>query len=104
MIIGLPVDPTDLGNMADYILQILHDSITKKYLDKFLLFRNESDFTPGCDCGPLSYVCSSQKEERPVLLGIGCLEFITEPESPLLLELQPSHCLPQGATIGTDDT
>lgn len=30
MIIGLPVDPTDLGNMADYILQILHDSILKK--------------------------------------------------------------------------
>lgn len=28
MVIGIP-DPTDLGNMTDYILQILHDSVTK---------------------------------------------------------------------------
>lgn len=47
---------------------------------------------------------SSQKEERSVLLGVGSLEFVTEPEPPLLLELQPAHRLPQGATICTDDT
>lgn len=51
-----------------------------------------------------SYVFSSQKEEWPVLLGVGSLEFVAEPESPLLLELQPAHRLPQGATICTDDT
>lgn len=51
-----------------------------------------------------SYVFSGQKEEWSVLLGVGCLEFVAEPEPPLLLELQPAHCLPQGATICTDDT
>lgn len=55
-------------------------------------------------CSSMSYVFSSQKEERSVLLSIGCLEFITEPESPLFLKLQPAHCLPQRATICTDDT
>lgn len=46
----------------------------------------------------------SQKEERSVLLGVGSLEFVAEPEPPLLLELQPAHRLPQGTTICTDDT
>lgn len=45
-----------------------------------------------------------QEEERSVLLGVGSLEFIAEPEPPLLLQLQPAHRLPQGATICTDDT
>lgn len=47
---------------------------------------------------------SCQEEEWSVLLGIGCLEFVTESESPLLLQLQPTHCLPQGATICTNHT
>lgn len=51
-----------------------------------------------------SNVFPCQKEERSVLLGIGCLEFIAEPEPPLLLELQPAHRLPEGASICTDDT
>lgn len=55
-------------------------------------------------CFSLSNVFSRQKEEWPVLLGIGCLEFIAEPEPPLLLKLQPAHRLPEGASICTDDT
>lgn len=55
-------------------------------------------------CISLSYVFSRQKEERSVLLGVGCLEFVTEPEPPLVLEFQPAHRLPEGASIRTDDT
>lgn len=47
---------------------------------------------------------SSQKEERPVFLGVGSLEFVAKSEPPLFFELQPAHRLPQGATICTDDT
>lgn len=50
-----------------------------------------------------SYVLSRQKEDWSVLLGIGCLELITEPEPPLFLELQPADRLPEGASIRTDD-
>lgn len=47
---------------------------------------------------------SRQKKERPVLPGVGRLELVAEPEPPLLLELQPTHRLPQGATISADHT
>lgn len=51
-----------------------------------------------------SDVFSCQEEERSILFGVGSLEFITEPEPPLLLQFQPAHRLPQRATISTDDT
>ena len=47
---------------------------------------------------------SRQEEERPVLFGVGGLEFIAEPEPPLLLQLQPAHRLPQRAAIRADHT
>lgn len=70
----------------------------------FFTWAVQSDSSLNSDCTSLSYVFSRQKEERSVLLGIGCLEFIAEPEPPLLLELQPAHRLPEGASICTDDT
>lgn len=50
-----------------------------------------------------SYMFSGQEEERSVLLGVGRLEFVAEPEPPFFLQLQPAHRLPQRATICTDD-
>lgn len=44
-----------------------------------------------------------EEEERSVLLGVGGLELIAEPEPPLLLQLQPAHRLPQRASIHADD-
>lgn len=51
-----------------------------------------------------SYMFSGQEEERSVFLGIGSLKFVTESEPPRLLQLQPAHRLPQGATICTNHT
>lgn len=42
-----------------------------------------------------SDVPSCEKEERPVLGGVGRLEFVPQAELPLLLQLQAHHCLAQ---------
>ena len=49
-------------------------------------------------------VLPGQEEEREVLLGVGGLELVAEPEAPLVLQLQTAHRLAQGAAVSADHT
>lgn len=51
-----------------------------------------------------SDVPSGQKEERPVFLGVGGLELITQPELPLIFQLKADNCLAERVPVLTDHT
>lgn len=51
-----------------------------------------------------SDMASGQKVEGPVLATVGRLELIAQAELPLVLQLQPDNCLPQGAAVLADHT
>lgn len=49
-----------------------------------------------------SDVPPGQKKERPVFLGVGRLEFVTQPELPLVFQLEADHRLAQGVPVLAD--
>lgn len=49
-----------------------------------------------------SDVCPCEKEQWLILFCIGCLKLVTQPETPLVLQLKPHHCLTESTAVWAD--